>query len=55
MDVRGGFMAIDQSDDVRVMEAFENIDLRRQVIFELLIQFGQVDRLDGDVGAMFLS
>lgn len=55
MDVRGGLMAVDERDDVGVVEAFENVDLRGQIVLELLVEFRQVDRLDGDVGAMFLS
>jgi hypothetical protein len=48
-------MTVDESHNVRVLEALEDVDLQREVFFELLIEFRQVDRLDGDVGAVFLS
>lgn len=40
MDVGGGLMAVDQSNDVWVVEAFEDIDFGAEVLFELLVEFG---------------
>lgn len=39
-------MAVDKGDDVRMLEAFENVDFGGKVIFQLLIKLRQVDRLD---------
>lgn len=33
---------------MRVVQTFEDGDLRSQVVFEFLVEFGQVDRLDGN-------
>ncbi len=48
MDVSGGLLAIDKRHDVRMVKFFQNVDLRVEVLLELLVQFLQVDRLDGD-------
>lgn len=48
-------MAIDKSDDVGMVKALEDVDLRREVILEFLVQLSQVDRLDSDVGPVFLE
>ena len=37
-----------------MLQAFEDIYLGREVVFEFLVQFGQVDGLNGDVRARFL-
>lgn len=39
--------AVDECDDMRMMKALEDRYLRRQVIFQFLIQLAQVHRLDG--------
>lgn len=31
-------MAIDEGDDMRVIEAFEDLDLGREVLFQLLVE-----------------
>lgn len=54
MNVGGGFMAVDEGHDVRMMEALQNVDLGGKVVFQLLVELGQVDRLDGYVRAGFL-
>lgn len=44
-------MAVDESDDMRMIEALENLDLRVEILLQLPVQLRQVDRLDGDIGA----
>lgn len=39
--------AVDQGDYVRVVEALEDLDFAVEIILELAIQLGEVDRLDG--------
>lgn len=46
-------MAVDKSDNMGMVKALEDVDLRREVIFEFLVELSQVDRLDGYVGPMF--
>ena len=48
-------MAVDKSDNMGMVKALEDVDLRREVIFEFLVELSQVDRLDGYVGPMFLK
>lgn len=55
MDVRGGFMTIDECDNVGMVEALEDIDLRGKVILELLVELRQIDGLDGDKSPGFLE
>jgi hypothetical protein len=55
MDVCGGLMAVNQSNDVWVVEAFEDVDFGAEVLLEFLVELGQVDGFDGDVGAMPLE
>lgn len=55
VDMRGGFMAVDESNDVRMVKALEDLDLRGQVILQLLVELPEVDRFDGHVGAVFLG
>jgi hypothetical protein len=38
--------AVDQGHDVGVVKAFEDLDLAVEVIFELAVELGEVDRLD---------
>lgn len=33
-------MAVDEGDDVRMLETFENVDFGRKVIFQLFVEFG---------------
>lgn len=44
-------MAVDKSDDMRMIEALENLNLRVEILLQLPVQLRQVDRLDGDIGA----
>lgn len=37
-----------------MVEAFEDMNFRRQVVLQLLIQLREVDRLYGDIRACFL-
>lgn len=48
MDVRRGFMAIDECDDVGMVEALEDIDLGGKVVLEFLVELRQIDGLDGN-------
>ena len=43
IDVGRGFLTVDESHDVGVMEALENVDLRVQVFLESPVELGQVD------------
>ena len=49
-----GFLAVDQGDDVWVMQPFEYVDLGVEVLFELLVKLVQVDRLDGHITGLLL-
>jgi hypothetical protein len=49
----GRLVAIDKGDDVGVMQAAQDRDLRNEVVFELFVQLGDVDGFDGD-GLAFL-
>jgi len=40
------FSAIDESDDMGMVEAFEDLDFAVEVVLELLIEFRQIDRFD---------
>jgi len=42
-----GFLAVDKGDDVWVVEASKDRDLRHEVILQLLIELVHVDRFDG--------
>ncbi len=44
-----------QGDDVRVTERLEDLDLAIEILFELLVQTSEFDRLDGDGGIRYLS
>jgi hypothetical protein len=44
--VLGGLFAIDQGDNVWMVQALENGDLGGEVVFELFVELGKVDRLD---------
>jgi len=46
-------MTIDEGDDVSVVQASQDGDLGDEIVFELLVQLGDVDGLDGD-GLAFL-
>ena len=48
VDVRGGFMAIDECDNVGMVEALEDIDLGGKVVLEFLVELRQIDGLDGN-------
>jgi hypothetical protein len=43
-------MAVDQGNDVWVLEALENIDFGGKVVLQLLVELREVDGLDGDEG-----
>lgn len=47
-------MAVEEGHNVRMMEALQNVDLGGKVVFQLFIELGQVDRLDGYVCPGFL-
>ena len=40
------FSAVNQGNDMGVVEAFEDLDFAIEVIFELAVQLRKVDRLD---------
>jgi hypothetical protein len=48
------FLTIYQSDDVRMMKAFEDVDLGVEVLFQFFIELLEVDGLDGHESACFL-
>jgi hypothetical protein len=48
-------MTVNQSNDVWVVEAFEDIDFGAEVLLEFLVELGQVNGFDSDVGAMPLE
>ena len=50
-----GLLAIDKCDNVWVMQGFEYMDLGVKVLFELLVKFVKVDRLDGYEAWLFLQ
>jgi hypothetical protein len=50
MDVLCGFMAVDQGDNVWMLETLENIDFGGKVVLQLLVELREVDGLDGDEG-----
>lgn len=53
--MRRRLMAVDERDDVRVIQTLENVDFGREVFSQLLVELRQVDRFDGDVSARFLN
>ena len=52
MDVGRRLFAIDEGDDVGMVEAFKDGNLRRQIVLELLVELSQVDGLDCDEGLL---
>ena len=50
----GGLLAINQGDNVWMMQALQNGDLGGEVVLELFVEFGKVDRLDCDESLLFL-
>ena len=54
MYVLGRLLAIDQGYYMRMMQAFENRYLGRQVVFELLVELVQGDRFDCNKGLFTL-
>jgi hypothetical protein len=52
--VLGGLLAIDQRDDVWMVQAFEDSDLGGEVVFELFVELRKVDRLDCHKAFLFL-
>ena len=43
MYVGGCFMAVYKRNDMRMVEAFQDIDLRRQILLQFLVQLGEVN------------
>ena len=54
MDVGRGLLTIDQGDNMGMMKAFQDMDLRVQIFFELFIELIQIDGLDGNVARLLL-
>ncbi len=54
MYMGGSFLTVDKGDDVWVMQAFEYVDLGVEVLFKLLVELVQVDRLDSDIAWLLL-
>lgn len=50
----GSFLTVDESDDVRMVEAFEDVDLGVQILFQFLVELVHIHRLDGDKAWFFL-
>lgn len=44
-------MAVDESDDMRMIEALEDLNFGVEVLLQLPVKLRQVYRLDGDIGA----
>ena len=55
MDVCGRFLAVDQSDDVWMMQAFEDVDLGIEIFLELLVELVEMNRLDRYEGSVLLE
>ena len=50
-----GLLTTDQSNDMWMVEVSQNLDLRVEVLFQLLVQLLQVDRFNSDVTRLFLQ
>ena len=55
MDMGGGLFAVNQCDDMRMMEAFEDGYLGGKVVPKLLVQLDQIDGFDSDNGLNILG
>ena len=47
MNMGSRLFTVDQGNDVGMMKALENVDLRVKVVFQLLIESVDINRLDG--------
>lgn len=47
MNMGSRFFAVDQGNDVGMMEALENVNLGVKIVLELFIESVDIDRLDG--------
>ena len=54
MYVLGGLLAINQRNNVWMVQAFEDSDLGGEVVFELFVELRKVDRLDCHEAFLFL-
>jgi hypothetical protein len=52
--VLGGLLAINQRNNVWMVQAFEDSDLGGEVVFELFVELRKVDRLDCHEAFLFL-
>ena len=50
----GGLLAVNQGNNVWMVQAFEDSDLGGEVVFELFVELGKVDRLDCHEAFLFL-
>lgn len=48
-------MAVDECNNMWMVEAFENVDFGGEVVLELFVELRQVDRLDRHISAGFLA
>lgn len=48
-------MAIDECDNMRMMQTLEDIDFGGKVVLQFLIELRQIHRLDGNEGSRFLE
>lgn len=55
MYMGGGFITVEEGDDVGMIEALEDLNLGRQVFLQFLVELRESDRFDGDVGAGLLA
>jgi hypothetical protein len=46
--------AIEECDNVRVVQISQNLDFGFEIVLELLAEFSDVDRLDRDEGSFLL-
>ena len=49
-----GLLAINQRDDVWMVQAFEDSDLGGEIVFKLFVELRKVDRLDCHEAFLFL-
>ena len=54
IDMSRRFLAIYESDNMWMMEAFQDVDLRIEVLLQLLVELMQIDRFDGNKAGLLL-
>ena len=54
MDVGRRLLTVNEGDNMRVVQALEDVDFRIKILFQLLVQLLQFDRLDSDMVGLLL-